>query len=279
MPYPNRDAARNPLLVAYVVSIALHAAILFVHHEQPPRLSAAPPPLSATLAPRTQPRPEPQPLVARSEARPQPAAKPVAKPPARPRILAADKGKGPAIPAERKWSAAEKQEMDRFLEELGGPARPLQPPSLAQRSLAMAREYGRQQARQEETGTAILERRPDSPPPDPFSLDLYMDGLIRRLNKSATFVRNDPRAKGVQKAAVQFRLNPDGSLKSFTVLNEGDQAGEIAYIRAIVERAAPFSPFPPDIDRAARSLGVTICIQPASGFGGFGFARMEGNRC
>ena len=277
MPYPNRDAARNPLLVAYACSVALHAAILFIHREEPPRLAAAPP-LSATLVPRAQSRPEPQRPVPVPETRAQPAAKPAAKPPARPRILAADKGKGPAIPAERKWTAAEKQEMDRFLEELGGPARPAQPPSLAQRSLAMAREYGRQQARQEDAGTAVLERRPDSPPPDPFSLDLYMDGLIRRLNKSATFVKNDPRAKGVQKAAVQFRLNPDGSLKSFTVLNEGDQAGEIAYIRAIVERAAPFSPFPPDIDRAAKSLGVTICIQPASSFGGFGFARMEGNR-
>ena len=279
MPYPDRDTARNPLLVAYACSIVLHAAVLFIHRKEPPRLAAAPPPLSATLAPRVQPRPEaPRPVTA-PETRPQPAAKPVAKPAPRPRILAAEKGKGPAIPAERKWTPAEKQEMDRFLEELGGPARPAQPPSLAQRSLAMAREYGRQQARQDESGTAVLERRPDSPPPDPFSLDLYMDGLIRRLNKSATFVKNDPRAKGVQKAAVQFRLNPDGSLKSFTVLNEGDQAGEIAYIRAIVERAAPFSPFPPDIDRAAKSLGVTICIQPASGFGGFGFARMEGNRC
>lgn len=278
MPYPNRDTARNPLLVAYACSVALHAAILFIHREEPPRLAAAPP-LSATLVPRAQSRPEPQRPVPVPETRVQPATKPAAKPPARPRILAADKGKGPPIPAERKWTAAEKQEMDRFLEELGGPVRPTQPPSLAQRSLAMAREYGRQQARQEDAGTAVLERRPDSPPPDPFSLDLYMDGLIRRLNKSATFVKNDPRAKGVQKAAVQFRLNPDGSLKSFTVLNEGDQAGEIAYIRAIVERAAPFSPFPPDIDRAAKSLGVTICIQPASSFGGFGFARMEGNRC
>lgn len=279
MSYPYRDAARNSLLVAYACSIALHAVVLFVHREEPPRLAAAPPPLSATLSPRVQPRPEPQRPTPVPETRPKPTAKPAAKPPARPRILAAEKGKGPAIPAERKWTPAEKQEMDRFLEELGGPARPAQPPSLAQRSLAMAREYGRQQARQEDAGTAVLERRPDSPPPDPFSLDLYMDGLIRRLNKSATFVKNDPRSKGIQKAAVQFRLNPDGSLKSFTVLNAGDQAGEIAYIRAIVERAIPFAPFPPDIDRAAKSLGVTICIQPASGFGGFGFARMEGNRC
>ena len=68
-------------------------------------------------------------------------------------------------------------------------------------------------------------------------------------------------ARGVQTAAVQFRLNPDGSLKSFVVLNAGDQADEIAFIKAVIERSLPFSPFPPDIDQAARSLGVTICVR------------------
>ena len=82
----------------------------------------------------------------------------------------------------------------------------------------------------------------------------------------------------MQTAAVQFRLNPDGSLKSFTVLNAADQADEVAFIRAVIERSVPFSPFPPDIDRAARSLGVTICIRPGRN-NDPGFSRMRGNRC
>ncbi|WP_291994140.1 hypothetical protein [Candidatus Accumulibacter sp. ACC003] len=41
----------------------------------------------------------------------------------------------------------------------------------------------------------------------------------------------------------------------------------------VVERAIPFAAYPPDIARAARSLGVTICIAPGRG-GGFGFSRM-----
>jgi hypothetical protein len=63
------------------------------------------------------------------------------------------------------------------------------------------------------------------------------------------------------------------------VLNVGDQQEEIAFVRSVVERAIPFAHFPPDIDRAARSLGVTICIHPgSSGGGGFGFTRLADGR-
>jgi len=169
--------------------------------------------------------------------------------------------------------------MNRFLDELAAEARATPQPSLAQRSLAQARDLGRQRAQRDAEGSMLLERRPDTPPPEPFSLDLYVDGIVRRLNRSAAFVRNDPRSRGVKTASVQFRINPNGSLKSFTVLNAGDQQEEIAFIRSVVERSLPFAAFPPDIDRAARSLGVTICIAPGHG-SGFGFSRMaDGRHC
>ncbi|WP_291994147.1 hypothetical protein [Candidatus Accumulibacter sp. ACC003] len=163
--------------------------------------------------------------------------------------------------------------MKNFLDDLDAEAKSAARPSLAQQSMAMAREQGRQQTRQDQAGTALLERVPNTPPPEPFSLDFYVDGVVKRLNRSAAFVRNDPRSKGVHLASVQFRINPDGSLKSFKVLNAGDQQEEIAFIKSVVERAIPFAAFPPDIARAARSLGVTICIAPGRG-GGFGFSRM-----
>ena len=76
-----------------------------------------------------------------------------------------------------------------------------------------------------------------------------------------------------------YAINPDGTLKSFVVINAADQGEEIAFIKTVVERAAPFSPFPPDINRAARSMAVRICIMPASG-GGFGFSRAgDGQGC
>ena len=169
--------------------------------------------------------------------------------------------------------------MNRFLDELETEARAAPKSRLAQSARAMARGQGRQQARQDEEGTAMLERRPNTPPPEPFSLDLYVDGVVKRLNRSAAYVRNDPRSKGVLTPAVHFRINPDGSLKSFRILNAGDQQEQIAFTRSVVERAIPFAAFPPDLDRAARSLGITICIQPDIG-GGFGFSRMvDGRSC
>lgn len=178
-----------------------------------------------------------------------------------------------------KWTVAEKAEMNDFLNELASEAKAKPTPTLAQRSLAMAREDARQMVRQEKSEMLSVERRPNSPDPDPFSLELYFEGLLKNLNRSSAYVKNDPRSKGVRQAAVQFRINPDGTLKSFVVLNAADQGEEIAFIKAVVDRAAPFSPFPPDLNRSARSMAVRICIMPARG-GGFGFSKSgDGQGC
>jgi hypothetical protein len=178
-----------------------------------------------------------------------------------------------------KWTVAEKAEMNDFLNELASEAKAKPKPTLAQRSLVMAREDARQMARQEKSELLTLERRPNSPEPDPFSLELYFEGLLKNLNRSSAYVKNDPRSRGVRTAAVQFRINPDGTLKSFVVLNAADQGEEIAFIKAVVDRAAPFSPFPPDLNRSAKSMAVRICILPSRG-GGFGFSRAgDGQGC
>ena len=271
--------------MALAASLLLHAAVLFFPEKEAALRPIASSRFDARLSPSSQPAavkatPRRPPTTAAAPAKPPPraAARPASRPPL-PRALSVPTPAGAAVRADApRWTAAEKQEMKRFLDELEAEARAAPKPSLAQRSLAQASELGRQQARREEQGLVMLERRPDTPPPDPFSLDLYLDGIVRRLNRSAAFVRNDPRTKGVRAAAVQFRINPNGSLKSFTVLNAGDQQDEIAFIRSVVERSIPFAAFPPDIDRAARSLGVTICIQPGRGGDGFGFTRLPNGR-
>ncbi|WP_291853114.1 hypothetical protein [Accumulibacter sp.] len=235
--------------------------------------------IEASLSPDPQARaaaPRPPAPPARLTSKP---ARPINGPAPRPHVLTVPRAAGKAAPDTPRWSRAQKEEMNRFLDELAAEARATPQPSLAQRSLAQARDLGRQRAQRDAEGSMLLERRPDTPPPEPFSLDLYVDGIVRRLNRSAAFVRNDPRSRGVKTASVQFRINPNGSLKSFTVLNAGDQQEEIAFIRSVVERSLPFAAFPPDIDRAARSLGVTICIAPGHG-SGFGFSRMaDGRHC
>jgi len=273
------------LFAALAASLLLHAIVLFFPEQEAVPRPIASTRFAASLAPAPQPAAPPaaqatlprQPATAKAP--PRAAARPASKAPrTRTPSMPTPAGKVARDDTPR-WSPSERQEMKRFLDELDAQAKAAPRPSLAQRSLAQAAELGRQQARRDEQGLLLLERRPDTPPPDPFSLDLYLDGIVRRLNRSAAFVRNDPRSRGMKPAAVQFRINPNGSLKSFAVLNAGDQQDEIAFIRSVVERSIPFAAFPPDIDRAARSLGVTICIQPGHG-GGFGFTRLpDGRAC
>jgi hypothetical protein len=107
---------------------------------------------------------------------------------------------------------------------------------------------------------------------------MYFDAFIRKLNRSAAFVKNEKRASGSHKALVEIALNADGSLKSYRVLRSGDQAAEIAYIKSVVERASPFSAFPPDIRRAVDSLSINMCIRPADDGIGGGFSRSYGDQ-
>lgn len=256
--------------MALLASLLVHGAILLMPVRPPPVEERAARRLEATFVQALQPPPAPPvPVVV-------PAPPAVAKPgktPPKKRVLAIDKQRSRVTaPATPKWSVAQKEDMNAFLRELDGQAR--QAPSLAQRSLAMARDIGRQQARQEREGSEVLERLPNSPPVDPFSLEMYLDALVRKLNRSAAYVGSDPRSKGLKAASVEVRLNPDGSLKSFRILNAGDQQDQIAFVKSVVEQAVPFAPFPPDIGRSARSLAMIICIMPARfGAGGFGFTR------
>lgn len=270
---------KRALQLAIAASLILHGLVLLIPRQDPPvsRLPASR--LEASLsAPAEKPQPAAVPPVAAAPrkaepARPQPTRRPV---------LAVNKPKGQAAsqPAP-KWTVAQKAEMNDFLRELEGQAQARPRPDLAQRSLSMAREFARQQARQDREGSEILELLPNAQPVDPFSLEMYLDALVKKLNRSAGFVRNDPRSHGMKKASVQVRLNPDGSLKNFRILNAGDQQDQIAFIKSVVEQAVPFAPFPGDLRRSASALNMVICIQPASGGGGgFGFSRLpEGSGC
>lgn len=284
---PRLTRQQRTSVLALLLSCALHLVLLLLMPNptpelEPPAASPAAPSIQARLLPpvaKTAPAeavtPPPSARAAAPSTRPQARRAKPSTARAQPRAAQPSPRAITAPSEEPTWTEAEKAEMENFLDEL---ARAPQP-TLAQRALATAREQGRQMARQDASEEALLEARPNAPPIHPFSLESYLNGLLRRLNQSAAFVQRDKGDPGVQPAAVRFRLNPDGSLQSFVVLNAGDQAAEIAFIKAVVERSVPFLPFPPDIDRAARSLGITICIRPGSGDGGLGFTRMNGNRC
>ncbi len=276
MTFPENPLERRALAVALVVSLAIHGLILFVNYQKPLNQQGSPlPRIEASLARQAAPAEAPAPPTAPAKKE----AKASSKSAARPRVMAIQKPSRSTVQSAPKWTLAEKTEMKDFLNELASEAKANPKPTLVQRSLAMAKEEARQMARQDKSELLTLERRPNSPEPDPFSLELYFEGLLKSLNRSSAFVKNDPRSRGVRIASVQFRINPDGTLKSFIVLNAADQEAEIAFIKSVVERAAPFSPFPPDLNRSARSMAVRICIMPARG-GGFGFSRAgDGQGC
>ncbi|MFN3398260.1 MAG: hypothetical protein ACK4ZS_06970 [Sulfurimicrobium sp.] len=276
----NARASRR-ILLAIVISLLLHVATLFIGLSSSSRLSG--PPRNASGAARsrllvTLTRPT-APL---PKFLPPPGRKTVPAPARAPGKLAGASNKQAkpqkmTVPSEtaRSWSRAERAEMDKFLDGLAARPRPPGGDELAQRALAMARQMGKP-PRDEEGDEA-----PDPVPAngkaiDTFSLEMYFDAFIRKLNRSAAFVRHDPGARGYRKALVLISLNPDGSVKNFRVLRSADQEVEIAYIKNVIDRASPFSAFPPDIRSARDSLSVLMCIFPARDGEGEGFMRSFG---
>jgi hypothetical protein len=238
-----RTREQRALLVAVAVSLVIHLLALFIPANERAGNPDTPSRLEARLAP---------PREAAGEA-PQPPAKTSAAKTARSeprrRVMTSEKSRPSAPP----WSVAQKPKWTAFStnwRNRPGQRRNRRWPSARWPWRAKRATTGADGCRRRGT----LELRPNGQPVNAFSLEMYLEGLVR-LNRSAGFVSNERRHKGVETAAVQFRINPDGSLKSFVVLNAGDQADEIAFIKAVIERSLPFSPFPPDIDQAARPGG------------------------
>lgn len=276
---------RGALWLAISSSLLLHAALLFITYSpaKPPAGPAGtgpeqPPRLLATLAsPAAAPARQLPPRTAaptRQTAPRQPAARPAARDGAaeKPRVSAPT-----GDWAKRSWTAAERADMNKFLDELAAEARPPSGRELSQRALAMGRQM---RSPQYDNGEDLDTRQvPQGNGVDPYSLELYFEALIRKMNRSAAFVVNDPhRRRGSRKALVEISLNADGTLRDYRVLRSGDQSEEIAYIKSVLDRASPFSAFPRDIRRAGETLSILMCILPARSGGSGGFARSFGDQ-
>ena len=281
----SKRRARRALWLAIGSSLLLHAALLFITNaparppagpagtsrEQQPRLLAT---LASPAGATTRQSPPKSAAATRPPAPRQPAARANAP------SLATEKPKLSAPTgerAQRSWTAAERADMTKFLDELAAEARPPSGRELSQRALAVARQMRSAEhdngedndTRQVTQGNGV----------DPYSLELYFEALIRKMNRSAAFVVNDPhRRRGSRKALVEIAINADGTLKDYRVLRSGDQSEEIAYIKSVLDRASPFSAFPRDIRRAGEHISILMCILPARSGGNGGFARSFGDQ-
>jgi len=184
----------------------------------------------------------------------------------------------------RTWSRTERSEMDRFLNELAAEAKPAAKPQQGKDLAAQALATARLPETPPDGAGSPPEAETPRPGParksmDAFSLEMYFDSFVNKLNRSAAFVKKDPRKSGYRKALVQILLNADGTLKSYEVLRSGDQESEIAYIKSVVDRASPFSAFPRDIAGATGVLSIFICIVPSGGDSGGSFSRTSAQEC
>ena len=288
---------RKSFLLAIGFSLLLHAAVLFMGYSSAlPAKSGAnadnsdiPPQrrLTATLA-RPPAATRPQPGLPRSVEVPantlkKPAKTPIKASTKKPKEASKQQIEPKKLTApdsdwaNRSFYDAERADMNKFLTELASEAKPPSGQELSKRSLAMARQMGRSP---QDDGTD-QETKPAAGPGkliEPYSLEMYFDAFLRKMNRSAAFVNNEPRVRGLRKALVEISLNSDGSLKSYRVLRSADQEAEIAYIKSVVERASPFSAFPPDIRKATDSLTMRMCIYPAHEGDGGGFWRSSGDQ-
>ena len=120
---------RRALALAIAASLAIHAIALLIPSREPAKSTL--PPLSARLVPRAQ---QETPVV---QSEMVPSAK--TPPQASPRLLSTRNPRGRPVAQPPKFSAAEKKEMNDFLEDLDKQVRAKPKRTLAQRSRAMAR--------------------------------------------------------------------------------------------------------------------------------------------
>jgi hypothetical protein len=265
--------ADTTLTIAYLLSVLLHIVVLSIQISQP-SLGESGPQTSGTIDVVLAKPPTARPAENQKSETPKPDTPP------RSRVLTAAPQAAPtphSWPVQT-WSRAERSEMDNFLNELATEAKPQSGREMASQALATARQPA-------VVATPVENATPSNrgssrQAPTAFSLEMYFDAFLNKLNRSAAFVKKDTRKSGYRKALVQILLNPNGTLKSYEVLRAGDQDIEIAYIKSVVDRATPFSAFPRDIAGAAEVLSVLICITPSgSGDGTGSFSRASPQEC
>lgn len=257
------------LRIAVAISLLLHAIVVFFHWNPAPRTASAPlrsapsTRLEAQLArPPAERGSEPQAAASaqRKKIRKTPATQSQHEAPQR-------------LWATRKWSRAERAEMDAFLGELARGAKGKSGRQLAQQALAQAGKAGEvYEQEQGDTGSATRSSTAQGKPVERISLDLYFDAFIHKMNQSARFVKRPAASEGYGKALVELVIGADGAVSSFRILRAANQQAEIDYVRAVVTRASPFAALPPDFRAVARGLTIQLCVTSRPGSGG-GFSR------
>lgn len=275
-------------LAALALSLLIHAALLALRIAAPTaqphsRGDERSQRLDVSLAQQAEPKPPPT-AALREHAGPPDAGKAVRRERKPPRLVTTPSDV-PRPAVDQAETAAEAQARREALEQFLDEIKPVTPEGggdLAHRAIEAARGMARSEIRAPQRDhsdapfhTPRAARRESSV--DPLAFELYFESFLQKLNRSAAFVATDPRRRGAEIAVVQVQLNQDGSLRNYRIVSAADQQVEIEYVRRVVERAAPFAGFPPEIRRQYESLTFEICIFPPRAGASGGFSRTTGS--
>ncbi len=255
--------------IALALALGLHLAVLALHVASPSasRRRAGEGPLQVTMAPSRPAVPVAKVVERAPQTHSEQSKRLLTAPAAKarePRKTFSVPGRAETAPTASTpivATPAQDAEMGEFLDELAAKAKPATGSELAYRALAAARAAPTVEDDPAELRELASQNR-RLQQVDRFSLEMYFDALYQKLNRTAAMVKRGNAGMGRRAAAVSVTLNQDGTLKSFRVLWSADQQAEIAYVNALFERAAPFSPFPPDMRRATQGLILRVCILP-----------------
>lgn len=271
-----RERTTRPFWLALACSLLLHAVVLFFHWNplsRPPsslRQTASSTRLEAQLArPHAERGIEPQaPAAAQSRKSRQTTT-------AHQRAQAARE-----VLTARKWSRAERADMNSFLGGLASAAKPKSGRELARQALAQAGKAGEVYEQEHgDNGSMTRSSTAQGKPVERISLDLYFDAFIRKMNQSARFVKRPAASEGYGKALVELVIGADGAVSSFRILRAANQQAEIDYVRAVVARASPFAALPADFRAVTQGFAIQLCVTSRPGTGG-GFSRsFSGQEC
>ena len=89
----------------------------------------------------------------------------------------------------------------------------------------------------------------------------YQDAVASLLARSKRYPERAIKRRITGEATIRIELSPDGSLSNFEILRSTESSILDDELRAMVDRAAPFPPFPSDLKRPSLTLVIPVAFR------------------
>ncbi len=89
----------------------------------------------------------------------------------------------------------------------------------------------------------------------------YQDAVASLLARSKRYPERAIKRRITGEATIRIELSPDGSLSNFQILRSTESTILDEELRAMVDRALPFPPFPSDLQRTSLTLVIPVAFR------------------